>query len=118
MKQRKDYTTLAVFGAFLLAMSYGAVALALTAAPAPTDYATDVQAGQATLQADPVAAASAKEVNDSESDAGDVDNEAAEVKEAIEPAEATEPAEAGESGGSDSGGQSNGGASGETGGQR
>lgn len=122
-KPSKNRTVLALFSAFLLAIGYGSVALALPATPQPSDYATDVQAGQAALQNDPVAAANAKEVNDSENDEGDVDNEPAEIKEAVEPEEATEAAEAVES---DGGGESNGSGSqespnatsnGETGGQ-
>lgn len=123
-KQRKNHIALTVLGAFLLAIGYGSVALAQTATPKPSDYAIDVQTGQAALQNDPVATANAKEVNDSENDEGDVDNEPAEVKEAIEPQEATEAAETSESGeGSESssnGGQegSNTTSDGETGGQR
>lgn len=117
-KQRKHYTSLTVIGAFLLAIGYGSVALAQTSAPKPSDYATDVQTGQAALQSDPAATANAKEVNDSESDAGDVDNEPAEVKEAVEPQEATEAAETGES--KDSGSQESSGTTNntQTGGQR
>lgn len=129
-KQRKNHAVLTVFGAFLLAIGYGSVALAQTATPKPSDYATDVQTGQANLQNDPVAAANAKEVNDSENDEGDVDNESAEVKEAIEPEEAVEPkeaSEAAETGESDGGSESSSSGSqessdttsnGETGGQR
>ena len=102
-KQHKNYAALMVVGAFLLAIGYGSVAFAQTATPKPSDYATDVQTGQAVLKNDPVAATNAKEVNDSESDEGDVDNEPAEVKEAVEPQEATEAAETGES--NDSGSQ-------------
>ena len=98
---------LTVLGAFLLVIGYGSVAFAQTATPKPSDYATDVQAGQAAILNDPVVASNAKEVNDSESDKGDVDNEPAEVKEAVEPQEATEAAEA--NGGKSSGSQSGGG---------
>lgn len=87
-----------MLGAFLLAISYSSLALAQTAATQPSDYAADVKTGQATLQSDPVAAASAKEVQDSENDEGEVDNEPVEVKEAVEPQEATEAAETSDSG--------------------
>lgn len=99
---------LTVLGAFLLVIGYGSAAFAQTTAPKPSDYATDVQAGQSAIQNDPIVASNAKEVNDSESDEGDVDNEPAEVKEAVEPQEATEAAEA-SGGGESSGSQSDGG---------
>lgn len=99
---------LTVLGAFLLVIGYSSAALAQTATPKPSDYATDVQAGQAAIQNDPAVASNAKEVNDSESDEGDVDNEPAEVKEAVEPQEATEAAETSESGESSGGSESSG----------
>jgi len=63
----------------------------------PSNYAVDVNAGQATLKKDPVAAAQSKEVKAVETSKGEVDNEPAEVKEAIEADEATEEVEAVES---------------------
>lgn len=98
-KQYKNRFAPTVLGAFLLATSYSSVAFAQTATPKPSDYATDVQTGQAALRNDPVAATNAREVNDSEIDEGDVDNEPVEVKEAVEPQEATEVAETGDAGG-------------------
>lgn len=101
--QSKFNIGLTVLGAFMLMIGFGSAAFAQTSAPKPSDYATDVQAGQAAIQGDPAVASNAKEVNDSESDEGGVDNEAAEVKEAVEPEEATEAAETNESGESESG---------------
>ncbi len=109
-EQIKINIGLTALGAFLLVIGligYGSAAFAQTATPKPSDYATDVQAGQAAIQNDPAVASNAKEVNDSENDEGDVDNEPAEVKEAVEPQEATEAAESSESGES-SGGESGG----------
>ncbi len=96
-RQPISRTALILLGAVLLAISYGSVALAQTATPKPSDYATDVQNGQIALRTDPAVAANAKEVNDSEKHEGDVDNETAEVKEAVEPQEAAEAAEPAES---------------------
>lgn len=112
-EQGKFNIGLTVITTFLLVIGYGSVAFAQTATPKPSDYATDVRDGQEAIQNNPVVASNAKEVNDSESDEGDVDNEPVEVKEAIEPQEATEAAEASESGESSgaesSGGESSGG---------
>lgn len=113
MKEKSSNSiSLAILGAFLLVIGYGSAAFAQTAAPKPSDYATDVQAGQAAIQNDPAVASNAKEVNDSESDEGDVDNEPAEVQEAVEPQEATEAAETSESGESSGGESSDGESSG------
>lgn len=91
----------------------GGIALAQTAPTTakPSDYAVDVSQGQQTLLTDPVAAAQAKEVNDSENDEGGIDNEPAEIKEAVEPSEAeeaVEPAEAEEQAETNEGGEASG----------
>ncbi len=90
------YGAMTILAAFALVLGVVTVALAQASPTTPSNYATDVQAGQNAVKNDPVVAAAAKEVKDSEKSEGDVDNEPAEVKETVEPQEATETKEVSE----------------------